>query len=268
MSGCPSCGGSGPIIIQCGGGGAPGSTAPPGGGAADPGGAPQPTDPPSTPPPEPPCKDAVVRFESIHVTNSGAALSFLDEPWNVFLDANGNSATVTNPLQTQDDEEFSLGAGGEVTVPINASTVIRVQCSGVANPGNFILETRLPSDIQSHGSADNWGLGGSFELRASNADRSYLVRYSIDCLTQGAASLISRSLAIATVREALKSLGEAGKVSDDVALSLFMGKISRHGFRVRGLHADDLLIEGPTDIHRFLSRLRRPVVGRRRAAPK
>lgn len=261
MSGCPSCGGSGPIIIQCGGGGAPGPTAPPGG-------PPPPTDSPSAPPPEPPCKDAVVRFESIHVTNSGAALSFLDEPWNVFLDANGNSATVTNPLQTQDDEEFSLGAGGEATVSLNASTVIRVQCSGVANPGNLFLEAPLPSDIRSHGSADNWGLGGSFELVASNADRGYKVRYSIDCLTQMAASLISRSLAITTVREALKPLAKAGEISDDVALSLFMGKISRHGFHVNGLHADDMLIEGPTDIHRFLSRLHRPVVGRRRAAPK
>ena len=263
MSECSSCGAGRPIIIHCCGSGAPAPTSPPDGAPPPP-----PKDPPSAPPAEPPCKDVVVRFESIQVTNSGAAFDFADEPWNVFLDANGNSATVTNPLQTQDDEEFSLGAGGEATVSLNAATVIRVQCSGVANPGVPFFETPLPSDIQSHGSADNWGLGGSFELVASNADRGYKVRYSIDCLTQVAASLISRSLAIATVREALKTLDDRDKVSDDVALSLFMGKISRHGFRVKGLHAADLLIEGPTDIHRFLSRLRKPLVGRRRAASK
>src|SRR5262245_22265300 len=114
------CSGGGSVIIQCG-GGASSTTSPTSPPQTQPGGAAPPT---SSPPPEPPCKEAIVHFELIHVLNSGAVLREVDEPWNLFLDANGNAATVTNPLQTQDDVEFPLGAGGNVVVAINASSVI------------------------------------------------------------------------------------------------------------------------------------------------
>ena len=96
------------------------------------GGAPSQGD--SSPPPEPRCRTAIVRFQSVLVTNSGAVFDLAPEPWDLSLEVNGRAATIAT-LQALDNESFSIGAGGEVTVPLDTSTVLRVQSSGRFNRG-------------------------------------------------------------------------------------------------------------------------------------
>jgi hypothetical protein len=255
MSGC-SCGGAGPIVIKCGSDGAAG-------GATGPGTDGTGSDGVQTPP-EPPCDTVIVRFETIHVTNSGALVDFGgagDEPWELHLNVNGRAAAVPNPLRTQDGDSFAIGAGGDVTVPLDPGTILRVACTGVYNP-DVPWEGHLPSDVNNHGSADNWGVGASHALEASDADRAYEVHYSIDCITRASASIISRSAALQLVHETLNMPG-GGRLSEDAALSLFLTKIGRHGFTVKSLNGDDLVVEGPTDIHRFIRRLKTPITRRR-----
>lgn len=206
---------------------------------------------PPPPPPPPPafCSSTLVRIDSISVGESGAGPDpGANAEWYLTIVVNGQARTWINP-NTRDSQTYPVGI--DFVVPlVNAGSTIRVSASGYEDDSSSANDD-LPAAEQTHGSFDNWGIGGSRQLAGSNADFSYTISYTVTCLQQLAQSVISRDEAIRFVQRRRVPDRDSAEVGPDELLTLFIRKVSAKGLRLRQIDSGLLLWEGPTGVHKL-----------------
>lgn len=203
------------------------------------------------PPPPPPtfCASALVRIDSINVGVSGAE----DDPgaaaeWFLTIVVNGQSRTWVNE-DTRDNRNYSIGFDFVVAL-VNTSSTIRVSSSGYEEDDTSANDD-LPAAEQTHGSFDNWGIGGSRQLSGSNSEFSYTINYTVTCLQQTAQSVISREEAIRYVQRRLEAAGAKSDLSPDELLTIFIRKVSTKGLQLKQIDSGLLLWEGVSPVHKL-----------------
>lgn len=207
------------------------------------------TAPPPPPPPSTPfCAATLVRIDSVSVGVSGAGPDpGPDAEWLLTIVVNGQSRTWSQDVR--DNQNYSIGFDFIVSLA-NASSTIRVSSSGQEDDDSSANDN-LPSAEQTHGSFDNWGIGGTRQLSASNSDFSYTINYTVTCLAQAAQSAISRDEAVRFVQARLTSRGVEKLPSDDELLTIFIRKVSAKGLQLRQIDSGLLLWEGALPVHRL-----------------
>lgn len=253
---CNSChcnhGTEGVVVNCCCGGGGGTAVTPPAGGTTTqpPAGT---TTPPSggttTPSPTTPCSRALVRIDSIHVIKAEDFV-FWGEPganaeWRLTVTVNGQSRTWSNDY-VKDGSTFTLGYDFMIDLT-NANTTISVKSSGFEEDSSSANDP-LPPAEQTHGSADNWGIGATRQLSGSNNDFHYTLSYTVTCLQQTRLSVISRQDAIATVEQRIASMGVKTKMRGDQLLTTFINKVSNRGLQLKAIETDLLVWEGAQSI--------------------
>ena len=203
-------------------------------------------------PPVPPssafCGSALVRIDSISVGVSGAE----DDPgaaaeWFLTIVANGQSRTWINK-DVRDNRDYSIGF--DFVVPlVNTSSTIRVSSSGYEEDDTSPNDD-LPAAEQTHGSFDNWGIGGSRQLSGSNSEFTYTINYTVTCLQQSVQSIVSREEAIRSVQERLDSVGAKRDLSPDELLNIFIRKVSAKGLQLKQIDSGLLRWEGASSVHK------------------
>ena len=129
----------------------------------------------------------------------------------------------------------------------NANTTISIKSSGFEDDSTSANDP-LPPAEQTHGSADNWGIGATRQLTGSNNDFHYTINYTVTCLQQKQLSVISRQDAIATVGQRIASMGVTTTMRDDQLLTAFINKVSSRGLELKAIETDLLVWEGARSI--------------------
>jgi hypothetical protein len=169
------------------------------------------------------------------------------EQWELTLTANDQSLSVT--IDARDGADIPIEQEVEVELP-SPSTTISVRASGLAKALVAFFDQPLPATENSHGASDNWGIDAQVQLNAGDRDRTYTVFYSIKCQIARASSVISRRQAINVIHEALSPVVDSKNVPEDLALTLFIRRMESVGYRLKDIHPDILVWEGPRNIHR------------------
>jgi hypothetical protein len=216
-----------------------------------PGGPPGGTSPPAPPLPPPAaiCASALVRIDSINVGVSGVE----DDPgaaaeWYLTIVVNDQSRTWENE-DVRDNRNYLIGF--DFNVPLtNASSTIKVSSSGYEHDDTSAHDD-LPTAEQTHGSSDNWGIGGSRQLSGSNSEFSYTINYTVTCLRQAVQSVISRDEAARYVQRRLEAAGAKRKPGPEELLTIFIRKVSAKGAQLRQLESGLLLFEGASSVHKL-----------------
>jgi hypothetical protein len=187
--------------------------------------------------------------DSISIGESGAGPDpGANAEWYLTIVVNGTSRTWITQ-NARDNQNYSIGFDLAVSLT-NTSSTIRVSSSGYEDD-NTSANDDLPTAEQTHGSFDNWGIGGTRQLAGSNADFSYTINYTVTCLQQNAQSVISRDEAIQFVRRRLESVGAPTDRSPEELLTTFIRKVSTKGLQLKQIDSGLLLWEGPTPVHRL-----------------
>jgi hypothetical protein len=238
------------IIVQC----APGVVAPPP--TEGPPTGPPPTEgPPTTgPPPQVPCARALVRIDSIHVTKA-EDFGFFGEPgaaaeWYLTVTVNDQSRTWINE-DVRDGRDYPIGFDFPVDL-VNEATTIMIRSSGYEEDDTSANDP-LPSAERTHGSADNWGIGATKQLSASNSDFNYTINYTVTCLAQPLRSVISRQEAISTVQARLIAKDIETRRSEDELLTTFINKMAGRGIQLTQILPELLVWEGPMSIRQLIT---------------
>lgn len=205
--------------------------------------------PPPPPPPSTFCASALVRIDSINVGVSGAD----PDPgaaaeWFLTIVVNGLSRTWVNE-DTRDNRSYSIGFDFAVSL-VNASSTIRVSSSGHEEDDSSQNDD-LPAAEQTHGSFDNWGIGGSRQLSGANSEFTYTINYTVTCLQQAIRSIISVQEAIRFVRQRQEAAGAKSDLGQDELLTFFIRKVSAKGLQLRQIESGLLLWEGASSVHKL-----------------
>jgi hypothetical protein len=209
---------------------------------------PTPTETPTEPRPQPVCSMARVRIDSIRVGVSGAeADPGAAAKWFLTIVVNGQSRVFINE-DVRDNRDFPVGFDFAVEL-VNENTTIRIGSSGFEE--DIFGDDLLPSAEQTHGSHDNWGIGGMRTLSAANSEFTYTIFYTVTCLQSLARSVISRSEAVSLVQNRLASMGFADSRTDDEALTVFIRRLSARGLELKQVDSNLLVWEGAESVNRL-----------------
>jgi len=206
------------------------------------------------PTPTLPCKKALVRIDSIHVTKA-EDFGFWGEPganaeWRLTVTVNDQSKTWSHDY-VKDGMTFTLGWDFPVEL-INESTTISIKSSGYEEDDSSANDP-LPPAERTHGSADNWGIGATRQLSASNADFHYTINYTVTCLARAAKSVISRQAVVGVVKARLKSRGVETRKTDDELVTTFINKMAARGIELTEALPELLVWEGPSTVQKMIS---------------
>ena len=203
-----------------------------------------------SPPPVLPCNRALVRINSVNVIRSDAAADpGANAEWRLTVIVNSQSKTWSNDY-VKDGTTATLGWDFVVDL-VNASTTISIQSSGYEED-DMSANDPLPNTQQTHGSADNWGIGGTKQLSGNNTDFEYTINYTVTCLQRAARSVISRQAAVGAIQARLEARGVKTVRSEDELLTTFINKIAARGGELSQITPELLVWEGPTAIHKLI----------------
>jgi hypothetical protein len=132
------------------------------------------------------CRKANVRVDSIHVSKSETYGLFGGEPgasaeWDLDIIVNDQSRKW-NRDGVRDGSNHTLGWDYPVDLP-NDSASITIRASGV-EIDDLSANDELPAAQRTHGSSDNWGIGETRQMSASDRHFNYTVFYTVTCLAE------------------------------------------------------------------------------------
>jgi len=130
----------------------------------------QQTPPEQQPPSDPrPCNRVLLRVNSVRVSKSetyGVTGEWFDAQWRLTVSVNDQSRTWRHD-HVKDNMIETLAWDFMIDL-VAPSTTIAVRSSGFEE--DLLINDQLPSAEQTHGSADNWGIGATRQLRGSDQD--------------------------------------------------------------------------------------------------
>jgi len=186
----------------------------------------------------------------VNVTKSDAGADpGANAEWRLTVTVNSQSKTWSNDY-VKDGTTATLGWDFVVDL-VNVSSIISIQSSGYEDD-DFSANDPLPNAQRTHGSADNWGIGATRQLPASNQDFEYTINYTVTCLQRATRSVISRQEAVRVVQARREARGVKARRTKDELLTTFINKMAARGVELTQLTPDLLVWEGPTAIHKLI----------------
>ncbi len=256
MCGC-SCGGSAPTVIQCGagtagGGGNNGNNGNNGSNGNGGNNGNNGNGNTTNPPPVQRCSRLLVRVDSIHVSKADSFGVFAEwgaAEWRLTITVNDQSRTWSYD-DVEDGRDYQLGYDFTIEIP-NDNATVSIRASGFED--DLIGDDALPSSQRTHGSSDNYGVGGTRQLTANNSDFDYTINYTVTCLQNTPVSMISRQAMAAMVsshveRRSADRKVKVSKLSEADALTVFVSRMASRGVKFARMDGDLAVFEGTRSV--------------------
>lgn len=195
----------------------------------------------------------MVRVDFLNLRVSNDAESG-DGDWTLVLEANGIQEIKEYPDDYIDDTAgVPYDIGVSINVPIDQfTTELRVKVSGYERDDWFNgSNDYLPVAQRVWTPAQNFGLGQTFDISATNDEAGYSATVRISCAQQST-MLMSRSQLVqaATSRLERKNRKRAElkkpriEMNEGEALNQTVRSLERKGWTLRTVNGDDLIFEG------------------------
>jgi hypothetical protein len=128
------------------------------------------------------CRKANVRIDTIHVTKAEASAEpGVAAEWELDIIVNDQSRRWSND-DVRDNRDYVVGYDYPVDLP-NDLASITIRTSGF-ELDVFTPNDPLPPAQGTHGSFDNWGIGGAHQISGSDRHFNYTVYYTNTCLVE------------------------------------------------------------------------------------
>lgn len=198
---------------------------------------------------------ARVRIDSIRVQKS-ESYGVFGEPggsaeWRLFITVNAEQRLwAADGVRDASDHVL----GWDFLVPIeNDSTTISVRSAG-HEVDDSSANDQLPGAERTFGKGDNWGIGGTHNMRGVSEDFDYTVYFTISAVQTLLRSVIPKELAIAAIRERREAKGRSATVYDSELVTMFVNKAEANGLTLVTMDDQNLLFEGVEPVTAFALR--------------
>ncbi len=194
-----------------------------------------------------------VRVNSIHVEKS-ESYGWWGEPgveaeWRLFIDVNGHQRLWVND-HVRDRRNYTVGwdfyAG-----PMQSTSILMIRITGY-ELDDVTANDPLPPAERIHGTAENWGIGLTQSLCASDDDFQYTLYYDVSPLNARQVSSIPRKQIAESIAKRRAGRGLQSELKEHELVSVFINKATRRGYRALSVDGDVLVFEGPAPIQAFI----------------